>query len=659
MRLLRNESDITDGVDKSIWNAIEKSMDNNSIETFKVLKNFVRRIIHLSIQNKSQKHFEKYIFLPSFFYFVSFSKAKKNPQLIELHNYCSEEAAMHQKEILLYDIGFERHKNKSLEEQTELNKYYYLGFAAYSQLLYFIVRNGDTQQFRFAMNEFDQVADSSYNRHYDLKREIKRLEIDNLQGINNESIRTKKDALKILKAFDDYKRHTVEGIKYWIIFLYKVNKIKEDIVSSFLERLIVQSDADDLLQDILFFRGNLTHSYMGWSEWDFMERPSGKTYSPPNPIDWMTFGFMVDQIRGNPLYINIKELNSDDLSQTRFLYDAIKANAEYFKKNFGKWKTILKVETEKILEEKCDNILRVFAEVKKKRISDTETAIASAKINQTFVSDFKEIVGKVWKNEARIHKLFKKIGNTEKIIDEKIKLKIIGQRTFFEKAKMMFIDGEHQQNIYGVERMGGETGRWEDDEFFSTIMKGEYNKVSAVNVVDALEKSILKLKRKKTTPDIIIMSPEYSYREQSFLDDKRFVSKMNEPQEMNDMWLFYLGTFDNIQIYTSFSDFLKNRILVCDFKQSFKMRYKTNPNWFEEEFKVDVSEVSDDEAKKRLQENPSKWKYTEEGISLSEEESLTLIKTSVIMDIWATVDFQILSKDSYVIGFIKEDKSTS
>jgi len=298
MRFFRDDLDVTDGVDNNIWKAIDKSMDNNSIETFQVLNTFVRRIIQLSIHNKSQKHFEKYIFFPSYFYSASYSKAKQNPALTELHKFCSEHAAMHQKEILLYDIGFERRKNKSLEQQGELNKYYYWGFTAYSRLLYFIIRNGDAQQFRCAMNEFDQVADSSYNRHYDLKWEIKRLEIENQSGINNETIKTKKGSLKILKAFDDYRRHTIEGIKYWIIFLYRVDKIKEETASSFLERLIVNGDADDLLQDILFFRGNLSHSYMGWSEWDFMERPSGKTYSPPNPYDWMTFGFMVDQIRG-------------------------------------------------------------------------------------------------------------------------------------------------------------------------------------------------------------------------------------------------------------------------------------------------------------------------------------------------------------------------
>ncbi len=94
---------------------------------------------------------------------------------------------------------------------------------------------------------------------------------------------------------------------------------------------------------------------------------------------------------------------------------------------------------------------------------------------------------------------------------------------------------------------------------------------------------------------------------------------------------------------------------MCNFNNSFKMRFKTNPQWFEEELKVDVIEVSDEEANRKLKENPAKWKNTEDGIALSDVDALILIKTSVIIDIGTIVDFQILSKDSYIIGNIKSE----
>ena len=49
---------------------------------------------------------------------------------------------------------------------------------------------------------------------------------------------------------------------------------------------------------------------------------------------------------------------------------------------------------------------------------------------------------------------------------------------------------------------------------------------------------------------------------------------------------------------------------------------------------------------------------TEDGIELSDEDALTLIKTSVIIDHWSTLDFQIEDKESFVVGYIKTESRT-
>ena len=220
---------------------------------------------------------------------------------------------------------------------------------------------------------------------------------------------------------------------------------------------------------------------------------------------------------------------------------------------------------------------------------------------------------------------------------------------------MMFIDGDHYQMIYGIDRLGGEIGRWEDSEFFNTIIQSDHNKVTGVSVLDLLNKAIAHLKSKEVLPDLILLSPEYSYKDKRLLESKLFVSKIHEPIEENEISFFHLGTFDGVPIYTSFSELLKNRVLVCEFKKAFKMRYKTNPHWYDNELTVEVKEVTEEEAKRRLQEQPDKWKKTEDGIELSDEDAITLIKTSVIIDIWSTLDFQIEDKESFVIGYIKTE----
>lgn len=655
MRLFGDNTDITDGIDSNVWRAIDRAIEKNSFETFRVLKSFVRQILQLSVRNKSPKHFKKYVFFPAYFYSVSYEKAKRNTALSALHKTCSDQAAMHLKEVIWFDIGYEGRKDQSIEEKKTTNHFYYWGFQGFSKLLFYIVKNGDINQFRFAMDEYEQISEGNYNQHFQLKWNIRNLERENTDGKNDNIIKEKKEELKVLKEFDNYKRHVLTGIKYWIFFLYQVNKINEETASQFLERIkIPYTDSEDLLKDILFFRGNAINYYMGWNEWDYTERHSGKVYSPPTPYQWMTSGFFADQIREKRFYVNVNELDSEEISQARFLYDELKRNSEFYETNFEKWKNLLLVNNVEELQEKSKEILKDFAIVKRKSITDTDKDIALAPLHQPFVANFKKTIGDAWKSQARIHRMFRQFGNTVNVNNQDIELKHIGQRTFFEKAKMMFTE-QNNQMIYGVDRMGGEKGRWEDNYFFSVIRQTEFNKVSGTSVLEVLNEALTELNKKQIIPSIILVAPEYSYKDDKFLMSERFVSKMKEPQTENELAQFCIGTYDGIPVYTSLSDLLNNSILVCNFNDAFQMLYKSNPNWYEDVLTVDVIEVTDNEAQRILGENRAKWTTLEDGGILTDEEALLLIKTSVIIDIWTTIEFIVLNKEAYIIGYIKSE----
>lgn len=659
MRLYVDNNDITFGVESNIWRAVDKSIENNSKETFHVLKSFIRRVLQLSIREKSLKHFQQYIFFPATFYSRSYEKKLHDPSLEQLHKICSDNAAFHLKEIIWFDIGLRTKRTQEISELKTLNQYYYWAFNGFSRLLYYMVKNGDQKQFKNAIEEYEQISDTISGENYDLKFKLRELQRENNDGKNNEEIKKIKDELSVSSQFETYKRHVLLGIKYWIIFLYRINRLSEESAFAFISLIkIYYSDSDEVLNDILFFRDGRSHGYLEWSEWDYTERRSGKVYSPPSPYDWLTTGFLADQLSNNRLRVNLEERSSEELTHVRFLHDSLKENANYFLENFEKWKGILNADSPEELKEKSSQILSLFAALKRKSIGEAEKAIASAPLSQNCIENYRETIGKVWKSQARINMLFKKLGITEHITDDEIKLKNIGQRTFFEKAKMMFIEGEHYQMIYGVDRMGGEIGRWEDTEFFSTIIRSDHNKITGSSALDVLNKSIAQLKSKEVLPNLILMSPEYSYKDKALLESKLFVSNIHKPRDENEISFFQIGTFDGVPIYTSFSEFLKNRVLVCEFSKAFKMRYKTNPDWYKNELTVDVKEVTEEEAKRRLEVHPDKWKKTEDGIELSDEDALTLIKTSVIIDHWSTLDFQIEDKESFVVGYIKTESRT-
>lgn len=654
MKSFGDTTDITDGIHSDIWRAISRAIEKNSFESFRVLKSFVRRVLQLSISNNSLKHFQKYIFFPSNFYSFSYEKTKRNPAFSELHKFCSEEAAMHLKEIIWFDIGVSK-INQNIEEKKISNLFHYWAFQGFSRLFFYIIKNGDINQFRFAINEYEQISDSNYTQHFQLKWRIRDLERENTNGQNDITIKEAKEEIEVLKKFDDYKRHVLTGIKYWIFFLYSEDKIKEETALQFLESIkIPYTDSEDLLNDIFFFRKGKMDSYMGWSEWDFMERPSGIVYSPPMPHQWLTAGFLADQIREKKLYVNINELDSEEISQAEFLYADLKENAEYYEANFDQWKKLLAVDTLEELKEKSKDLLKDFALVKRKSITDIDKAIALAPLHPPYIAKFRESIGNAWKSQAKIHKMFRQLGNVVDVSGQDIKLKHIGQRTFFEKAKMMFIEQNHQ-TIYGIDRMGGEIGRWEDNYFFSTIRQNEFNNVSGSSLLEVLNEALAELNRKDIVPNIIFLEPEYSYKDDEFLNSERFVSKINTSMPENELTQFCIGTFDGIPIYTSFSHLLKNSVLVCNFTEAFEMLYKSNNSWYDNVLTVEVFEVEDEEAQRKLSENRAKWTNIEEGETLTDEEALLLIKTSVIINIWTTIEFKVINKEAYVIGYIKSE----
>lgn len=656
MRLLGDNTDITDGIDSNVWRAIDKAIGKNSVESFRVLKTFVRRVLQISISNNSLKHFQKYIFFPAIYYSISYEKAKRNSNLSEIHKFCSEEAARHLKEIIWFDINFTFRNKNSIDDKTNANLFYYWAFQGFSRLLYFIVKNGDLNQFHFALNEFEQISEENDNQQYQLKWEIRDLISQNTNGQNDETIRVKKEELKVLKQFNNYKRHVLVGIKYWIFFLYQVGKMDENTVLKFLQRIqIPYTDSDDLLSDILFFRSNtVSFSYMGWNEWDYVERESGKVYSPPQPYQWMTSGFFADQIRENFFFINTNELDSEDISQARFLFDDLRKSSKYFEDNFEKWKNILSVENIEKYRDKSSKVLKDFAMVKRKSITSTDRAIALASLYQPHVESFKKMIGNAWKSQARIRRTFKYFGNALDINDQEVKLEYIGRSTFFEKAKMMFTKESHQ-SIYGVDRMGSEIGRWEDNYFLSVIRKSDHYRISSTSITNALDKCIYELKNKKKVPNFILISSKYSYKDEKFFKSKLFKSKQNNPMSENDLESFCIGTFDGIPIYTSSSEALNNFILVCNFKEAFQQLYKTNENWFENELMIDIQLVTEKIARNRLEEDRAKWTTLEDGTTLTDAEALLLIQTSIIIDIWTAVDYKILNKDAYILGYIKTD----
>ncbi len=645
-------SQLTSEISHEMYRAIYYTIAKDNRQSFNVLSRFIRRVITLSAKEKSLVTFERYLpFLPLYYEVYSLESTKRKTGFSELGEICRDYPARGLKEIIWFQLGYEKRFASTITERETINNFYRAGFKSFNRLLYLAIKNSDFSTFEFAKDEFDQISEGSYSANYSLKYKIEELKRDNSDGKNTKEIGDLTKSYEIEEQFETYKRHVILGLKYWIYYLFDRNIIGPKDATKFIDRLPTPyTDSEQLVKDVFTFYDQGFSSYMGWSEWDFKERPAGKVYSPPNPSHWMVLGFVADLLRNGELSFNVGEMKSEEMRNASFLYDQIFEKNQIIRSAFAKWMPLLKMDNVNILTARSEHLISAFRALKRIKVGETERAIAVTPLSQTRIDAFKEAVGSAWKKHTKMRQLFKTIGNYELITEKNTELKIVGQRSFFEKMKALFIDGELHQDVFGVDRIGQETAGWESNEFFSTILNTEHTKVLSTNLSLAIEESIQTLRGREIEPTSIFVSNSYNLRE--FRSNKKFISRFDNPTSDQDQPHYLLGRFDGFPIYLTHSPFLASKALVCDFKNAFKMRYRTDESWYEKELKIDIMQVTDEEARTKLSEDPDKWKNTEDGLEISEEDALVLIKTSIIADIWGTIDFQVIKPEAFAIGYL-------
>jgi hypothetical protein len=456
--------------------------------------------------------------------------------------------------------------------------------------------------------------------------------------------------LNYFKTIETYRRHTIAGITYWILWLHIYEIINEDTVEEFLDQIVYLGDNDELFHDALFFAGQMDSYYLDWGNWHFNEERS-----PLNPTDWLIFGFLVIQIRRNSLYFDGLELTNNEIELISFLFRSLENIAKYLdkKENYDLWSKILKVESPEDLHSKCKTMLISLETFKRKQFSVRERNISQTPLSPMLINKFEEIVGNSWKKNTIIHNLFRKHENFISTTDTEVRLLLIGRSFCYHNSKSKFIEGEYHSEINFEQGMGEQVAIDEDNSFFYSILKDTSTIFKHPNISVVIEKLYTDLKEKGKTPDVIFISAD-SYRRNILLQNEKFVLKPKKVKESDQQELGYIGNFDNIAIYEFHGPVLNDRVVIADFEAAFNMILKKDDNWFETELQVDVTEIDDEEANWKLESNPGFWRNTYEGPPLSMEDALSLIKTAVNIEIWLNVNFQIQDKEAFAIGQVQE-----
>jgi hypothetical protein len=642
---------LTSGIERNVYKAFQKSLEINNYEGINKLISFARAIIRKSLEFRHREHFNQYLNFFLTIYTSIHQEYKQNPtKFKKTHAQYADLAALHIKEIIAVAITLEGKKSKTIEDKRQINEFYYDGFKAYSLFLYYTIMNRDWDTYSTAMNYLDSLWGGAFGDVTDKIREHDKLsrkdspleeDIKNIQLLENE--------ISISNKFGEYKNHVNAGIYYWLYLLYDEQIID---LQELKNALLRPNDSNPALYtnitDILFFR-QVNDGYFDWGRWDFMQRLSGVPYYPPMPVDWLTKGFIINRIHEGFNMLDFYKVNSDNADQIRFLYEALINDISEIKNSYDRWQPFFEMDISEF-DAAAQKALRPFLEARKRAIGSKEAVIVQQPLSSTKLAAFKNSVGKKWEESAGVRSIFEYFKNeTQLDIDDK-KLKAVGRYAFLAKGKIMFIDGEQSMQIYGLDDIGRKVSRWEDDLFFDVVNKSSPAIVEASSIVQLLTHAIATLRKSGIIPTIILIEPEYTYKDSELIKDTRYISPFKITE--NQLLPFnFIGYFDEIPLATSYSNAIKNKIIVADFQYAFRLLYKTNPDYYQNRLMVDIRPVSDIQAEERFSQEPTKWTQTEDGI-ISREDALTLIKTAVFMEVETIIDFEVADCEKFVMGSV-------
>jgi hypothetical protein len=516
-------------------------------------------------------------------------------------------------------------------------------YMEYSELIKYLVSRGDYYSLRIVLNDIRMLRETFKNGEYD---RIRRNILENrLQGRNENS------------GFDDtvYERYEVRqkatrqiemivlGNLYWIyfqLFNQKLTIINDPKLIDIINLFEIQFRFDELIETIVYLFSQ-EDNRLKWEDWIWQgeERLSGKAYALPGIVDLIASGFAISMMKNGG--INIGKHSVSNIDQLKFLLTRSRDFLKLVLQAPQNWNKILNIE-----ETDVPNIVKKIFEVMDRidnQIQDDQTEkLARAPISHEKIQAFKELMQQQWETSRDLSRAFEYFKAIE--IDSEDKLVDLGYNVNFNKAKIMFVDGELYSPIYGIE-FGNEVNRLIEARFANKVKPLATTNVEP-GLVDIFEKGILDLKENKFTPNAIFVDMGLFYANEIGLSATgKYTSMVNH----NNPYNFQIAGFFNNDIpIIIVKDYgFQGLIVVTEMPKGIIMQQRQDDSYYGKSLIVEVDEITEEKATQMIQERQ------EQG----NPENLTLLElmASVIIHVHQICDFKII--DAAAVKVYKSNRN--
>lgn len=628
------QSEIINGFQGEFYRMVVKAFESKNDSAVDELYEFITKKIIESYDAHNISVYYRFLKVPIWLYEKTINDNN------HYYPYCAIEVPKFYKTLFNYRLIVSFKYSNEFSNKKEFNDFLYYGYTAYLYLFYrmsfhqkYDDLNNSIKDFRKLLIDRERI---DYNTKYKIRDLIKQKQYSNANDL--------KEKYNIDYYSDVLYYHSLLCIQSWLYYLYSENKVNEDVILKLTNSIELSYDhGEELINDATFIREQSHWEYLEISGWDDTERTEMEAYSPPQPHQWITFGFTIMLLRQADITNLDLDLINDDVSASMLLGE-ITSNLRFIENNIEKWKEIILCYNNDDFDLKRRSIENIFMQLKRRHQALEEEKNASLELSKALINKFKEITAKSWNQGSKLKKLFTAFKNIDIQFDKERRYESISQTIFFERAKTMFTEENHQ-HIYGTEDFGANFGReYFDSYIFSSLIKNSHiNKFTSVN--ECLGIMTNSMKKRGFEPDVIIMPPEYLQNKELIenpLFTQRWQIKGDVPNEV-------IGIYDKIYIYHTFTNRMKNKILICNFSKAFQLEILHYNDSVPEDLAISVNSLNNEDAENEYSSRQAKWKTDKDGNVLTKDEAINLIKTAVKIKFEVNINLIMANPELYEI----------
>lgn len=628
--------------------SIYLSIDNNDIETFTQLNGFIHDRLSSSFQNDNIKSFEQFSGLFVWYYDYALDKLSSSITYKDIYDVCADRSARGLKDKLGWWFRFyERDKQPSLEEKRRINEYSKVLLNRYAELINVCLRRKDLRHLSFILNELQQSSRGFNHELSSLKWNIIFKRKDKLKDDEAKELAAMEEQYAVDGYLDNTVRLLFKATLFWSFFLYQMNILTADE----LRRVIGLFESYkgyiqyEFVEDLILLRSIMSEHEYAWGGWDYMERLSGVTYTPPSPHHWATLGAVLYSLQSKtPINIETEDSNPEQINAMEYLLSSMLETSNALQESgYSKWGALIGAQEESEYKARLSIEIDRYTRLKNTTITNKEKILAGISPDPQIVENFKRIMCESWENGNDIRAVFKYFN---KIVD-------VGN----DKEQKLFLLGSHEQvwqgyktslvkdekfyiPIYGVERHGESLQDSEENLFFSlfTVEPSE----ESSKLLQELDKSINELLTRGFVPSVILCGYDLWRTHFRDLRSTDFLFSWNDKQGFP--FANFGGVYKGLPVIHFRSVLMNNTLVVADFKAAFTLNQRTNDLAYKNVLNVSITEISEEKAKAIIDKTPNYWKK-----NLSEEDAVIKLRNSVLVDFYLRENFVIDNNDAYSV----------